>query len=117
MARTAITDSGDVAGTDTRSRTVLNWSLALAGLLGAAALVIFAYVMVLGTAGCGDRDCPRMGPGEVGFTLIVYGAPVVSVLAVVLSFVTARRRRGVVVPAVAWALLLIGFAVLILTFP
>ena len=39
-----------------------------------------------------------------------------NVLAVALSFVTAKTRRGIVVPLVAWALLIAGFAVLTFSF-
>ena len=42
------------------------------------------------------------------FGPVVYGAPVVALLAIAASFVTARRRLGWVVPAVAWILLIIG---------
>ncbi|BBZ36051.1 hypothetical protein [Mycolicibacterium confluentis] len=96
---------------------VLNWTLALTTILGAAAIEIFAYVQVLGTAGCSDRACPRLGPGEIGYTIIIYGAPIVAVLAILLSFVTARRPKGILVPVVAWILLLAAFVVLVVTFP
>ena len=94
----------------------LNWILALATIPGAVAVVVFLYVQVLGTAGCNDQPCPRQGPGELGFTLIQYGAPVVAVVAVVLSFFTARRRGGIVVPALAWLLLIAAFVVLAFSF-
>lgn len=95
---------------------VTNWVLALLTLPGAAAVVLFAYVQVLATAGCTNVTCPRQGPGEVGFTLITYGLPILAVLTVVLSFFTARRRRGILVPATTWALLVAGAVVLLLTF-
>ncbi|MCV7318142.1 hypothetical protein AWB99_12520 [Mycolicibacterium confluentis] len=95
----------------------MNWTLALTTILGAAAIEIFAYVQVLGTAGCSDRACPRLGPGEIGYTIIIYGAPIVAVLAILLSFVTARRPKGILVPVVAWILLLAAFVVLVVTFP
>lgn len=100
-----------------KANAVLNWALALTTPLGAAAVVVFAYVQVLGTAGCSDRQCPRLGPGEIGYTIIVYGAPVVAVAAILLSFVTARRPRGIWVPVIAWALLVLAFVVLVVTFP
>jgi hypothetical protein len=40
-----------------------------------------------------------------------------AVLTVVLSFFTARRARGVVLPLISWLLLLVAAAVLELTFP
>ena len=103
--------------TATRSAVVINWALALATLPGAAAVVLFAYMKVLGTAACSDQTCPRLGPGELGFTVITYGAPALAVLTVVLSLFTARRARGVVLPLISWLLLLVAAAVLELTFP
>jgi hypothetical protein len=108
----------DVEPTTRRPRTasvVINWVLALLTIPGAAAVVLFAYMQVLGTAGCTDPTC-RQGPGELGFSLITYGLPVLAILTVAVSFVTARRPRGIVVPIVTWALLLAGVAVLILSF-
>jgi hypothetical protein len=99
-----------------RTGRVTNWVLALATVPGAVAVVVFLYMQVLGTAGCNDQPCPRQGPGELGFTLIQYGAPVVAVVAVVLSFFTAGRRGGIVVPAVAWMLLIVAFVVLAFSF-
>jgi len=93
-----------------------NWVLALATVPGAIAVVVFLYMQILGTAGCNKQPCPRQGPGELGFTLIQYGAPAVAVVAVVLSFFTARRRGGFVVPAVAWLLLIAAFLVLAFSF-
>jgi hypothetical protein len=99
------------------SSVVINWVLAVATIPAAAAVVLFAYMQVLGTAGCTDSSCPRQGPGELGFTLITYGLPALAVLTVVVSFFTARRRRGIVPPALTWILLVIGVIVLIATFP
>ena len=108
----------DQRGTSEVGRTgrVVNWVLALATLPGAVVVVVFLYMQVLGTAGCNDQPCPRQGPGEVGFTLIQYGAPAVAVVAVVLSFFTARRRGGILVPLVAWVLLIAAFLVLAFSF-
>ncbi|MGB8404447.1 MAG: hypothetical protein WCE30_10320 [Mycobacterium sp.] len=96
---------------------VANWAAALSTALGAAAVVVFAYVQVLGTAGCSDRACPRVGPGEFGFTVMTYGAPIVAAMAILLSFVTARKPWAPVVPVVAWLLLIAAFVVLVVTFP
>jgi hypothetical protein len=95
---------------------VINWVLALLTIPGAAAVVLFAYMQVLATAGCTNATCPRQGPGEVGFTLITYGLPILAFLTVLLSFFTARRPRGIVVPATTWVLLVAGAVVLLLTF-
>ena len=93
-----------------------NWVLALATVPGAIAVVVYLYMQIMGTAGCNKQPCPRQGPGELGFTLIQYGAPAVAVVAVVLSFFTARRRGGIIVPAVAWLLLITAFVVLAFSF-
>ena len=99
-----------------RAAHIINWILALATIPGAIAVVTFLYMQIMGTAGCTHQPCPRAGPGELGFVLIQYGAPAVAVIAVVLSFFTARRRRGIVVPAVAWLLLIAAVAVLAFSF-
>ena len=109
---------GRTAGTDEvgRSRRVINWILALATIPGAVAVVVFAYIQILGSAGCSEQTCPRRGPSELGFTLIQYGLPIVAVVTVLLSFFTARRRNGILVPVVAWLLLIAGFVVLVVSF-
>ncbi len=99
-----------------RTARIINWVLALAKIPGAIAVVTYLYMQVLGTAGCNDQPCPRQGPGELGFTVIQYGAPLVAVVAVVLSFFTARHRRGIVVPVVAWLLLIAAVVVLAFSF-
>src|SRR5262245_25189019 len=95
---------------------IVNWILALATIPGAVVVVVFLYMQVMGTAGCNDQPCPGQGPGELGFTLIQYGAPAVAVVAVVLSFFTAGRRGGIVVPLVAWLLLITAVVVLAFSF-
>lgn len=97
-------------------RRLVNWVLAALTVLGAVAIVVYQYLQVLATAGCSANTCAKLGPSPVVFGLIEYGAPVVAVLAIGLSFVTARTHHGIVVPFVAWALLLTAFAVLTLTF-
>lgn len=96
--------------------TTLNWILAFLTVPGALVVVAFAYLNVMGTAGCTTATCPDMGPSESVFGLILYGTPVVAVVAVTLSFFTARRRHGILVPAVAWALMIAGAVVLVTTF-
>ena len=110
----------DRRGTDDtalgRAGRVMNWIPALATIPGAIAVVVFLYMQILGTAGCTDQLCPRQGPGELGFTLIQYGGPAVAVVTVALSFFTARRRGGILVPVVAWLLLIAAFVVLVFSF-
>jgi hypothetical protein len=100
----------------TGTRPSTNWILALLTLPGAAAVVSFMYVKILGTAACSGQNCPHMGTGPVGFTLIQYGAPAVAVIAVAMSFFTARRPRGILVPVVAWVLLIAAAAVIAFSF-
>jgi hypothetical protein len=97
-----------------RSRVVLNWALAWGTVIGAAALVILAYGKVMGTAACTVGTCEV--PSEGLFTVLLYGPPVVAVAAVLLSFFTAKRRRGYLVPLVAWILLVVDLALLLLSF-
>jgi hypothetical protein len=99
-----------------RTARVVNWVLAIATLPGAVAVVVFLYMQILGSAGCSDQTCPRQGPNELGFTLIQYGVPIVAVAAVVLSFFTARRRGGIIVPLVAWLVLIAAVVVLVFSF-
>jgi hypothetical protein len=106
----------DEADTNPRTkRAVVNWVLALLTIPGAVAVVVYSYLQVLSTAGC-TSACTRVGPGEFVFGLIMYGTPFVAVAAIALSFFTARRARGFLVPVVAWALLVVAFAILALTF-
>jgi hypothetical protein len=41
-----------------------------------------------------------------------FGSPVVAGVAIIISFFTARRRHGIVVPLCAWALLVADVALL-----
>ena len=109
------TDGGANTGSHT-GRAALNWTLALLTIPGAAAVVLYSYVQVLGTAACTGGTCTRQGPGEFVFGLIMYGTPVVAAAAIALSFLTARRAQGILVPVIAWALLVIAALILALTF-
>lgn len=99
-----------------RRRTILNWVLAALLIPGALAVVGYAYLQVLGTARCTSNPCTELGPNETTFGLILYGTPAVAVLAVAVSAFTARRRWGIVVPALGWALLAAAAVVLATTF-
>ena len=109
-------DDAEAQGAEHRRRTVINWVLAGLTVPGALAIILYQYAQVLATAGCSEHTCAKLGPSPFVFGLIEYGAPVVAVLTVALSFVTARTRRGIVVPLIAWALLIAGFVVLTFTF-
>jgi hypothetical protein len=91
-----------------RTQTIVNWALALLTAVGAAALVVFAYGLALGTSGCSEQSCPQLGSADAVFGPVVYGAPVVALLAIGASFITARRRGGWIVPVVAWIVLIVG---------
>jgi hypothetical protein len=99
-----------------KRRLTATWLLAI--LTIPAAIVVFLYGMaaVMSLAGCTDLTCAHKGPNEFWFGILFYGALVVPVVTIAVSFFTAKFRRGIVVPVVALALLAIDFAVLALTF-
>jgi 7,8-dihydro-6-hydroxymethylpterin-pyrophosphokinase len=47
----------------------------------------------------------KTGSRGIDFGVAFYGAPVVAFLVIVISFLTAKRRGGMVVPLCGWALL------------
>jgi len=96
------------------ARLWINWILALTTVVGAFAVQVFAMGAVMSTAACSSADCPK--PSGFVYGLLTYGAFVLAGLALVVSFFTAKRRRGYLVPATAWGLLLLDVAVLSLTF-
>lgn len=106
----------DIQARASRKQTVMNWTLGLSTIIGAVIVEAYAFMHVMGTAGCSDRICPHGGPGDVLFGLITYGAPVVALAAIVVTVFTARRPRGWVTPVIAWALLIIAFVILAVTF-
>jgi hypothetical protein len=57
-----------------------------------------------------------LGPSEFVFSLILYGPPIVAVVGVLLSFLTARHRLGFLVPVCTWAATAIAFVILVTTF-
>jgi hypothetical protein len=97
-----------------RARLWVNWLLALSTILGAVVVQLFAMGAVMSTSACGAPDCPK--PSGFVYGLLTYGAPVVAVAAIVVSFFTAGHRRGFVVPLVAWLLLILDVAILAATF-
>ncbi|MEU0494657.1 hypothetical protein [Mycobacterium sp. NPDC006124] len=103
-------------GTQSSTRTAVNWILAILSAPAALAVVVYSYLQVLGTAGCSSGTCTEFGPNETVFGLIEYGTPAVAAVAVGLSFLTARHRYGIVVPAVAWLVVIAAAAVLFTTF-
>ena len=100
---------------DHRRRLWLNWALALLTAVGAGIAMLVALGSVMSTAACSDKACPNLGPHGISFDTLYYGAPAVAALTIVLSFFTARRRWGFVVPVVALALLAADAAVIAVT--
>jgi hypothetical protein len=86
-------------------RLWVNWALAALTVLGAAAVMLFALGSVMSTAACSDKQCPNLGPKGISFDMLFYDPLVVAALTVVVSFFTARRRWGIVIPVEALALL------------
>jgi hypothetical protein len=96
------------SGTDrsNRLRFWVNWALALLTVVGAGVVMVYALGAVMSTAACSDKQCPKLGPNGISFDVLFYGAPVVAAVTIVVSFFTAQRRWGFVVPLVALALLI-----------
>jgi hypothetical protein len=90
----------------------VNWALALATVPAAALVMLFALGAVMSTDGCSDHSCPNLGNGGIDFGVAFYGAPVVAFVVILISFFTAKRRGGVVVPLCGWALLVADVAVM-----
>lgn len=99
----------------TKRRLWVNWGLALLTVVGAAVVMAVALGSVMSTAACGDKQCPNLGPSGISFNVVFYGAPLVAAVTLVVSFFTARRRWGVVVPVSALALLAANVVVLVVT--
>jgi hypothetical protein len=90
----------------------VNWGLALATVPAAAIVMLFALGAVMSTDGCSERTCQNLGRGGIDFGVAFYGAPVVAFVVIVISFFTAKRRGGIAVPLVGWALLILDVALM-----
>jgi hypothetical protein len=90
----------------------VNWGLALSTVPAAAIVMLFALGAVMSTDGCSGRSCPHLGRGGIDFGVAFYGAPMVAVVVIVISFFTAKRRGGIVVPLCGWALLIVDVALM-----
>jgi hypothetical protein len=101
---------------DQKRRLTATWVLAILTIPAAIAVFLYGMAAVMSMAGCTDQTCAHQGPGEFWFGILFYGSLAVPVVTIVVSFFTARLRRGIVVPLAALALLAIDFAVLALTF-
>lgn len=100
---------------DARVRSWVNWGLAICVVPGAAIVMLFALGAVMSTDACSERSCPNLGRGWIDFGVAFYGAPAVAFVVIVLSFFTAKRRRGIVVPLCGWALLVADVALMAAT--
>ncbi|MCW2652559.1 MAG: hypothetical protein QOE41_1803 [Mycobacterium sp.] len=92
-----------------RARRWTTWLLALLTVPVAVVVVIFDLGAVMSTSGCTSDSC--QGPSGWVFGILLYGAPVVAALAILISFFTARRPWGIVVPLCGLALLVADIAV------
>jgi hypothetical protein len=112
----AVIETGDrrARRTDGRRRRPpewVNWVLALLTVPGALVVYLFGFAEVMSTAGCSDHPCPE-GPGKFLFGVLFYGPPVIALLTIAISFYTAKRERGILVPVFGLALLLADVVVL-----
>ena len=93
----------------------VNWGLALTTVPAAAIVMLFALDAVMSTDACSDRQCPDLGRGAIDFGVAFYGAPAVALVVIVISFFTAKRKGGIVVPLCGWALLIADVVVMAAT--
>ena len=87
------------------------WLLAMLTVAAAVYVMAFALGAAMNTAGCRGKGCPNMD-GLSLFSVLFFGAPTVTVMAVIGSFFSAKRRRGFLVPLGALVLLAVDLAVL-----
>ncbi len=98
-----------------KRRLWVNWALTLLTVVAAAVVMVVALGSVMSTAACSDKRCPNLGPSGISFNVLFYGAPLVAAVTLVVSFFTARRRWGFVIPVSALALLVADVAVVVAT--
>jgi hypothetical protein len=77
--------------------------------------MLFALGAVMSTDACSEHTCPNLGRGGIDFGVAFYGAPVVAFVVIVVSFFTAKRKGGIVVPLLGWALLIADVIVMAVT--
>ncbi|RRR48539.1 hypothetical protein EHH44_00390 [Mycolicibacter terrae] len=105
-----------VQSDNSRARFWVNWVAAVLTAAGAALVMVFATGAVMSTAACSTAECPDLGPSGVVFGVLYYGAPVIAALTILVSFVTAGRRRGFLVPLAGWVLLALDLLALVIAF-
>jgi hypothetical protein len=99
-----------------RVRSVVNWILAVLTVPAALFVMLVGFAAAMGTDRCAYEDCPRQGPPYLVMTLLFFGAPLVSLLTIIVSVRTARRGWGFAIPLAAFALFSIDVVVLYLSF-
>ena len=80
--------------------------LALLTVPVAVVVVVVGIGAAMSVAACSGGQCPDLGPSGLLYGVLLYGAPVVSLLTIAVSFFTAKRRLGSIVPVCGLALLL-----------
>ena len=95
-------------------RLWVNWILALFTVPVAVIVLIFGIGAAMGTSGCSNPRC--QGPSGLVFGVLFYGAPIVAALTIVISFFTARRDWGIVVPLCGLVLLAADVAFMAVAF-
>jgi hypothetical protein len=99
-----------------RARLVVNWILAVLTVPGALFVLLFGFAAAMGTDRCAYEDCPRMGPPEPVMTLMVFGAPLISLATIIATTQTARNRWGFALPLAVFAVFSIDVVVFYLSF-
>jgi hypothetical protein len=99
-----------------REWTWLNWALALLAAPAAVLVMNFALGVATSTAACSTLACPGFGSNGLLFDVLYQGAAVVAGTMILLSFFTATRRLGFLVPLLGWGLLVADVAILSVTF-
>ena len=95
-----------------RLRLWVNWALAALTVVGAGFVMVYFFGAVMSTAACSQKQCQHVGPSWMSPDMSFYGPPVVAAVTVIVSFFTAPRRWGIVIPIVALALLAADIGVL-----
>jgi hypothetical protein len=99
-----------------RTTAVVNWMLAVLTVPAALVAFIFGFAAAMSTDRCAYVDCAHQGPGYVTFGVLFYGGPLVAMATVVVSFFTAKRDWGILIPVAALTFLLADVAILYYTF-
>lgn len=93
----------------------VNWALALSTLAAAPVVMLFALGGENSAHSCSRRGCPSFGRGGIDFNVAFYAAPLVAAFVILVSFITAKRRGGILVPLFGWAMLILDVALMAVT--